>query len=526
MTDLSVAEFARRVLKQPLWDHQIELAESNRFICAVAAARRTGKSTVAQVLSMWTAFSYRSSKVVILSAGQDSSRRMTESIADELNAHSLTRGAITDDFSTRIRLTNGSEIISLPASQRQVRGLGKGVRLVILDESGFMPSEMWNAASYVALDEKANGSRILLLGTPYGPSDHFFRKAYEAGLVGDDPDHATFHWTHKVNPKLDHAYLERQRDRVSPASYANEVLGEWSDAIGSLFTPELLDRCVADVDVPRLQDLHGPAAGIIGCDWGASYDLSSVGSLWRLPVQALNPDAPRMTRWIAYSYAWQAGAPLHSVVSDIVRAIAPYRYIASETNGLGQGPTQDLVRLVKQSRLTQHRTWLTVHTTSASKTAAYGALLSMMEKGQLVLPRDPDLLRQLLGIRIAQGERGFTSIGASDDATHDDRTDALSLCMLPRRPQGAHRFVSHTAHLAGSQRAPADAAVPELDCPTVCTGGGLRLPQQPTLQSVVDDRFSLYAEPQATQPEGFTAGRFFVKTNHQGVTDAQVSNNP
>jgi hypothetical protein len=54
----------------------------------------------------------------------------------------------------------------------------------------------------------------------------------------------------------------------------------------------------------------------------------------------------------------------------------------------------------------------------------------------------------------------------------------------------------------------------------------LRLPSKPALQSVAGAEFSLYAEPQATQPEGFTAGRFFVKTNHQGVTDAQIPNNP
>jgi hypothetical protein len=517
---LSIAEFARRVLKQPLWRHQLELAECDKFIVAVAAARRTGKSWCAQVMAMHTAFSYRNCKVVILSAGQDSSRRMTEAIADELNSHALTRGAVVDDFATRIRLTNGSEIISLPASQRQVRGLGKGVRLVILDECGFMPSEMWNAASYTAMDEKANGSRILLLGTPYGPTDHFFRKAYESGLVGDDPDHATFHWTHKVNPDLDHAYLQRQRDRVSPASYANEVLGEWSDAVGSLFTPELLQRCTADVEVPALRDLHGPAAGIIGTDWGASYDLSSVGTLWRLPVQALNPDAPPMLRFLAYSYAWRAGTPLHSVVTDIVAAVAPYRFIASETNGLGAAPTQDLIRLTKQRGLRNRRTWLTVHTTNASKTVAYSTLLNLMEKGQLVIPRDPDLLRQFLGIRIAQKERGFLAIGAENAAEHDDRTDALSLCMLPHRPASAHRFICHAGHLAGSRRAPVDSAVPELDCPNVCTGGGLQLPQRPTLQGVLDDRISLYAKPHDTRPDGFQSGRFFVKTHHKGTVHA------
>jgi hypothetical protein len=514
---LSPADFAAQVLKQPLWPHQVELAESTAFISTVAAARRVGKSTVAQVLAMWTAFTYRNSKTIILSAGQDSSRRMTEAIADELNAHKLTRGAVVDDFSTRIRLSNASEIVSLPASQKQVRGYGKGVKLLVLDECGFMAQELWAAAQYTALDEKANGSRILLLGTPWGPADHFFRRSYEAGLVGDDPDYRTFHWSHTVNPDLDHAYLERQRDRVSPQSYASEVLGQWSDAIGSLFTPELLESCTADVLVPALHELHGPATGVLGTDWGASYDLSSVGTLWRLPVAHLNRDLRPVPRFIAYSYAWSAGTPLHSVVTDIVAASGCYRYIASETNGIGAAPTQDLVRMIKQTGGRQKRIWATVHTTSASKTASYSQLLNLMEKGQLVLPRDPDLLRQFLGIRWEMKERGFTSIGAQDAADHDDRTDALSLCMLPHRPAGAHRFVCHTAELAGSRRATADARVPEIDCPVVSTGAGLRLAQRPTLQGVADQRFTTYAPEVPAKPEGFTEGRFRVTTTKQGV---------
>jgi hypothetical protein len=281
---LSVADFAERVLRQPLWPHQRELVESTAFITTVAAARRTGKTEAAEILAMHTAFSHRNCKVLILSAGQDAARRLTESIGQRLNAEKLTRGAVVDDYATRITLTTGSEIISLPASQRQVRGFGKGVRLVVLDEAGFMPSELWQAAHYTALDERANGSRILLLGSPWGPAEHFFRRSFEAGLHGDDPDYSSLQWKFSVNPKLDAAYLERQREHVSPAEYAAEVLGEWSDALGSLFSHALLDRQTADVEIPALADLHGPARGILGCDWGVSYDRSAAVAVYRLEV--------------------------------------------------------------------------------------------------------------------------------------------------------------------------------------------------------------------------------------------------
>jgi Terminase large subunit, T4likevirus-type, N-terminal len=518
---LSVAEFAEQILKQPLWPHQRELVESDAFITTVAAARRAGKTEAAEVMAMHCAFSYRACKVLVLSAGQDAARRVTESIGQRLNGNPLTRGAVVDDFATRIRLVNGSEIISLPASQKQVRGFGKGVRLVILDEAGFMPSELWTAAHYTALDERRNGSRIMLMGSPWGPADHFFRRSFLAGRDGD-PDHRSFQWRFDVNPNLDAAYLERQRSHVSPAEYAAEVLGEWSDAIGSLFTRELLEQQTADIVIPPLADLHRPARGIVGVDWGVSYDRCAAVGVYRLPVAALNPQRPAKPVFVALPYVWRQGAALNGVVDELVRSLGPFRFISPEVNGIGSYPSTELRRRAVQSQRSRSLkwTWNLVTTTSASKTTGYGTLLGLLEQEQLVLPREPALLRQLAGLKFEQRERGFTRIAAEESATHDDVADALYLATLPHKPARAHRVICHLAHLAGSSRAPSDARVPELACDVVETGGGLKLHTQPTLQSVAGVDFSTYAPLVDAKPEGFTAGRFFVKTTKEGMTHA------
>jgi Terminase large subunit, T4likevirus-type, N-terminal len=517
---LSVAEFAQRILKKPLWPHQVDLVESPAFVTVVAAARRTGKTEAAETLAMWTAFTHARCKVIILSAGQDAARRVTESIAAELNSHSATRGSVTDDYSTRITLSNGSEIVSLPASQKQIRGFGKNVKLVILDEAGFMTAEIYRAASYIALDERGNGSRILLLGTPWGPADHFFRRAYQAGLDGDQ-DHATFHWSIKVNPLLDHAYLERQRDRVSPSEYAAEVLGEWSDAVGALFSRELLERQTCDVEIPQLRELKLPARGVIGVDWGYSYDRSAAVALYRLPVAGLNPDARSIPRFIALPYIWPQGAPLHEVVEALAVNLSPYAYVSPECNGIGAMPASELRRRGEQLRGhrgdRQKKIWNYVSTTNAGKTAGYGLILALLEREALILPRHPDLLRQLAGLQLTQGERGFSFIEAENNAVKDDVADALMLCALPYKPPAAHRVICHLAALAGSSRAPADARVPDVSCGLVETGGGLKVPQVPTLQSVASQEYTTYAPVEPAQPEGFRTEHFQVTTTKQGV---------
>lgn len=490
-----VQVFAREVLRRPLWAHQVDVARSPAFITTIAAARRSGKTTLIETLAAWTAFRDRGVRVVVLSATQDAARRVTEGLNAVLAGSRLTSSSVVDDFVMRIRLDNGSEIVSLPASSRQVRGYGRDVRLVVIDEAGFVPSELWVAASYVALDEKANGSRILLAGTPWGGAEHFFRQHFERGRDGD-PDVASFHWTYEANPLLDHAYLERQRDRVSPAEFAAEVLGEWSDAAGSLFPRELLERQTADVVLPELGELSWPARPILALDYGVSFDRSAAVVVYRLPSAALNAGLDRPV-FVVIPHVWPVRTPLMDVVSDVVGLPIDPRFLASEVNGVGAMPSQELVARMPRRGL--RRTWATIATTSQTKTAGYGAILGLLERGQLVLPRHPELLRQLAGLRFEQGERGFTRINAEDPAVHDDVADALYLAALPYRPRGGGRVVCELARLAGPARAVEEPDVPELEEPVVETGGGLRVYRRPPLQSVAGLEVSMPARVRVAQ---------------------------
>jgi hypothetical protein len=209
---------------------------------------------------------------------------------------------------------------------------------------------------------------------------------------------------------------------------------------------------------------------------------------------------------------------MHQVVEAVAGNLSPFAYVASEINGIGGMPSQELYRWAKQRKPAGLRKWFFVNTSATTKTTGYGLIVSLLERGQLVLPRDPALLRQLAGLQFSQGERGFAKIEAENAAVHDDVSDALYLATLPHKPPTAHRVVCRLAMLAGSTKAPADARAPEVDCPVVETGGGLRLPQRPTLQSVAGDEWAAYCGVKAARPEGVQQGRFFVKRPQMGVT--------
>lgn len=506
-----VGAFSAQVLGRPLWPHQLEVARSQAFITTLAKARRTGGSELAEDMAIWTAFRERDVKVLIMSATEDASRRLTENVGTKLDRSDLARGAVKDGWASRIRLTNGSEIVSLPASQRQVRGYGKGVRLVILDEAGFMPSELWTAAHYTALDERPR-SRILMLGTPWGGAEHFFRRAFAAGEDGD-PDHASYHWTYEVNPRLDRAYLERQRQRVSPAEYAAEVLGEWSEAQGALFPRELLDAATADLELPASPAaLPERARPIVGLDWGVSFDRSAAAVIYRLPVAALNPEREARPVFVCVPHVWPVKTPLGSVVDDVVASPAPWAALSTETSGVGAMPSQELYRRI--AGRDGRRAWNMVATTAAKKTAGYGVILALLERGQLVLPRNPELLRQLAGLRFEQGERGFTRIEADNPAVHDDVADALYLAALPYTARNG-RVLCKLSTLADPTRAAADADLPgDYHGERVQTGAGLTLWRNPPLQSAAGREVALrgWSRP---RPAPLRVGDFLIDPTPQ-----------
>jgi hypothetical protein len=126
------------------------------------------------------------------------------------------------------------------------------------------------------------------------------------------------------------------------------------------------------------------------------------------------------------------------------------------------------------------------------------ALLGLAEAGRLWWPCDPGLLRQLHGLKIERGERGFTRIEADDPAVHDDVCDAAMLAALPYSPSGSKRVVSGLLGLADPRRASADADVPTLDCEVITTPTGLRVYRRPALQGVGDRYVTL---PEATDAE-------------------------
>jgi hypothetical protein len=488
--------FANDVLNVDVWDHQAGPLRSTARNVNIAGGRRSGKSATAQVKAVHVASTRRNAEVVCVLPNIDSGKDWLREASDILYTSKL-KDSVTDEQTQSIEFSQGGVIRVLPATAGQLRGHGRNLLLVILEEAGFQDPEVVRHVSYALLDNYDEGAQLWQVGSPWGGTQHPFRVYFQRGVEGDQ-DYESFEVRTQDNPLLPKDFIERERARLSPSEAAAELDGQWSEAIGSLFPRALLEAHTAPYAIPSMEALCPPAQPIVGLDWGVSFDKTSAVYMYRLPLAELNPDREPVPTFGVFPYTWPSGTANNTIVDLIVKNPAHPRYVASETNGVGSFCSEELFRRIQELPYKWERNWHWINTTAATKTAAYSCLLSLLERGQIVLPNDPDLLRQLAGLRFEQGTRGFLKIEAEVAAVHDDLCDGLALCSLPYTAN--KKTACGLLQLAGP-KAYRDELLPALDCETVKTGAGFTLYQRPTLQGVRGQGLTEYAEQLPARPD-------------------------
>jgi hypothetical protein len=454
--------FAVDVLGIDLFDHQREALRSDAPVVTIVGGRRSGKTVAAGVAMAHTCMTRRGVQGLLLAPNEGSVRERMRELSAMLAGSALAKEAVLDEGTMTLTFRNGSRIVGLVPTAANIRGRGAGVHAVWVDEAGHVPDSVWTDLRFTLLDHRDDGAQGFITGSPWG--DGFFKRAWRLGLDGD-PDYGSFGpWTAAMNPRNPRDFLERERSRLNELEARSELDGEWVEDGLQIFPRWLLGRGTADVELGPLLSIGPAARGVLGVDYGLVYDRSAAVGLFRVPVAGLNEDREFRPRFVVAAHVFPQGYELRRVVDDVVGCRSAFRYVGTETVGIGSMPSQELRRRVDGSRPRGMKTtW------------------DLLERDQLLLPREPALLRQLAGLRLEQTYTG-AKIGAEDAATHDDVADALSFCMLPFRDRKG-RVVCGLRGLAGELAMP-DADLPATDAPTVETGSGLRVLREPVLQSV------------------------------------------
>src|SRR4051794_16188841 len=266
---------ARRDLKafsemaeQPLTDWQAAGLSHEERTVAVIATRQAGKSTASAVLSLWEGFRRPRARILLVSASDDSAKRLL-SICREIAVRSpLLSGSVTDELSAVLRLSNGAEIRSIPSSQRQARGTSN--HLVVIDEAAFVDDDLIFGALLPTL--AATGGRAILLSSAATASGALF----DIAALGDSgaEGYRTVRWVPTIlggdcpMPWLSASRIEADRLAMGELRYRAEMLAEFQSGLDLLFSAQDLALCTADFEPVALDD-DGPAAHMAGVDWAA-----------------------------------------------------------------------------------------------------------------------------------------------------------------------------------------------------------------------------------------------------------------
>lgn len=514
-----VAAFAEAA-DAPLRDWQARALALDQRITTILAPRQSGKSRSLAILGLWWAFRSPEQRVLIVSAGEEAARRLLAEVRRIAAASPLLAGSLVDEQAGLVTLSNGSEIRSVPASERQVRGWT--VDLLLADEAGLIPDDLLLGAALPTTAARPN-ARIVLAGSATVASGAFFDH-YKIGE--SDSEHVqSFRWALTDADWIAPSVIQAARESMTETRFAAEYEGVFASGSDALFTRQALDRVTADYRCRSLSELCGPARVLAGVDWGYSNDRSAIVAIAKLP------EAGPRRFGIVCAHRWPAGEQLGGdvgVIADIVGAPTHYARLTAELNGLGAPCFEELRRrireraanagggqrrrffvdaedlddlLTEQARLRRPRRpehqrfkdarrvpapefqtkMAGVHSSAEVKAASYMALRMAIDREHLLIPASAtELIRELLLLRVDLSPSGTERIEASSG--HDDLADAAMLSLGPyKNRRGPARTVLGDLIDRSSVLSPDE--LPERES-TASTGGGIELPRVPILQSV------------------------------------------
>jgi len=450
-----VGVFAEMLVGEPLWPHQLAFARSKARTRAACCGRQSGKSRTLAVIGLHAAFCGPDRLVLVVSATDDAAKRLLSEVAS-LASSPILAGSVVDESKSTLVLSNGSRIVSVPASERQVRGWSAD--LLVVDEGCFVGEDVWKAARFTTI---ARGGRIVLASTPWGRRDRFFSVAYEAGLSGAQ-GYESFHWPSTASPLVSEAVLAEWRPSMTQHEYDAEVLALWTDDAGSYFSTGELEAAVDD-DLELIDPVS--ASGYVvtaGVDWAFARDANAIVCVGPAVPPGWTVDDASPVRQAVLYVEERFDLPYAAWVDRIVELGAGrgmrFGKVRPETNGVGAMPSQELRRRLAEKGL--EHVLEPVNTSSQSKQDAFGAVKLRLQQGRLVLPRHPGLLRQLSNLAFETLDSGSVRIAVPERLGHDDLAMSLALAfsgeveaaMSWAPPTTTYNYITGGAHLDFEER--------------------------------------------------------------------------
>jgi Terminase large subunit, T4likevirus-type, N-terminal len=231
------------------WQQKLLLSTKKRIL--LNCCRQAGKSTIVAIYALWQALNTLDTSVLILSPSLRQSSELLKKVVhfyEELNKPVLA----DTQTSLTLELNNGSRIVSLPGTEKTIRGYSS-VSLLLLDEAALVSDDLYRSVR--PMMAVSNG-RLIALSTPRGKRGFF----YEAWKNGG-PTWERYRITADQCLRISNAFLKEELSALGSRYYEQEYFCEFHENEACLFSRWVIQRAVQDYDELEF-DLDGDDGGV------------------------------------------------------------------------------------------------------------------------------------------------------------------------------------------------------------------------------------------------------------------------
>ena len=238
---LDRVSFARALGLEPDgWQEELLCSTSDRVL--LNCSRQSGKSTISGVIALHRALYHPGSLVLCLAPALRQSQELFGKVLGfyrDLGRPVSPQG----ERKLSLELENGSRIVTLPGSEKTIRGFS-GTSLLVLDEAARVEDELYFAVRPMLA---VSGGALMMLSTPYGKRGVF----YEEWTGGHGWER--YEVPASQCPRISEEFLEEER-RVLPSwVYRQEYECSFEETEDQVFTTEMVEQAVT----PEVTPLFG-----------------------------------------------------------------------------------------------------------------------------------------------------------------------------------------------------------------------------------------------------------------------------
>jgi len=206
---------------------QREILRSGHKRIIINCHRQWGKSSLASALCFHRALYYPKSLCLLVSPSLRQSSENFRKILDALDCFDP-RPRLDEDTRLTLKLENGSRIISLPGSQKTVRGFS-APDLIFIDEAAQAADELFDALLPMMAGNPRG--RIIQASTPWGKRGSFYKT-----WVGESPGWHRVQVRAQDNLRLSPPFLEEMRAELGDFKYKQEFECEFLELESAFFS--------------------------------------------------------------------------------------------------------------------------------------------------------------------------------------------------------------------------------------------------------------------------------------------------